>query len=240
MEFKEFYEKFVAEVKKELSATLWDKACLKGDPEGFAKELFDSDVGFTAEEAAEEFVEMIHVMQKQGEFDEAATAEEDPWSVEYKDIWDNVETERFKTENEAWARYNELSARTHGDMSDILWVEEPKGPVSEDGSSAASLGVAPNAARRNEEFTKDDVDAFTVDDPNYIDHALLGDDSSIVIKIAKEPSTHEFKLVAMLPGANTKPEKKTIKTGGLVSIVDYYSELLDMPMENAITLIENA
>ncbi len=239
MDFEEFYKKFEAEVKKELSATLWDKACSKGDPEGFAKEMFDSDVGFTAKETAEEFVEMIHVMEEQGEFNEAAP-EEDPWSVTYKDIWDNEETEKFETEDEAWQRYNELSARTSGDMSDILWVEEPKGPVSEDGSSAASLGVAPNAAKRNEEFTKDDVDAFTVDDPNYLDHALLGDDDSVVIKVAKEPSTHEFKIVAMLQGANTKPEKKTIKTGGLVSIVNFYSELLDMPMENAITLIEGA
>ena len=238
MEFKEFYEKFEAEVKKELSAALWDKACLKGDPEGFAKELFDSDVGFTAEEAAEEFVEMVNTMKEQGEFDEAAADE--PWSVTYKDIWDNEETETFKTENDAWARYNELSARTSGDMSDILWVEEPKGPVSEDGSSAASLGVGPNAAKRNEEFTQDDVDAFTVDDPNYVDHALLGDDDSVVIKVAKEPSTRGFKIVAMLQGANTKPEKKTIKTGGLVNVVNFYSELLDMPMENAITLIENA
>ena len=236
MDFEQFYKKFEEEAKKQLSADLWDRSLSKGDPREFASELFGSDVGFTPEESAEEYVEMINTMKEQGEFDEAVADE--PWSIEYKDIWDNVMKETFKTEDGAWQRYNELSARTHGDMSDILWVEEPQGPVSEDGS-AASLGVAPNAARRNEEFTRDDVDAFTVDDPNYVDHALLGDDESIVIKVAKVPGTHEFKLVAMLPGVD-KPEKKTIKTGMLIGIVDFYRELLDMPMENAITLIEGA
>jgi len=238
MDLKEFYKEFEAEVKKRLSADLWEKSLAKGDPEGFAKELAAAE--FTPEEAAEEYEEMIEQMEKEGSFNEDNGEDAEPWSVEFKDIWDNVQKETFKDEQSAWARYNELSARTHGDMSDILWVEEPKGPVSEDGSSAASLGVGPNAARHNEEFTKDDVDAFTIDDPNYVDHALLGDDESIVIKVAKEPSTREFKIVAMLQGANTKPEKKTIKTGGLIDIVNFYSELLGMPMENAITLIENA
>lgn len=235
MEFKEFYKQFVAGVKKELSAALWDKARSKGDPSGFAKELYDNE--FSAEEAAEEFVEMVNVMKEQGEFDEAHECE---WVVEYKDIWDNEETEKFKDEHKAWSRYNELDSRTVGDMADILWVKEPTCPACEDGSSAASLGVAPNAAKRDEGFTKDDIDAFTIDDSNYIDHALLGDDNSIVIKVAKEPSTREFKLVAMLQGADARPETKTIKAGGLINVVDFYRELLDMPMENAITLVEGA
>ena len=71
MDFKEFYREFEDEVKDDLSAALWDKARVKADPEGFAKELFDSDIGFTAEEAAEEFVDMIYVMKEQGELNEA-------------------------------------------------------------------------------------------------------------------------------------------------------------------------
>lgn len=71
MDFKEFYREFEDEVKENLSAALWDKARVKADPEGFAKELFDSDIGFTAEEAAEEFVDMINVMKDQGELNEA-------------------------------------------------------------------------------------------------------------------------------------------------------------------------
>lgn len=77
MDFKEFYREFEAEVKEDLSAALWDKARVKADPEGFAKELFDSDIGFTAEEAAEEFVDMIHVMKDQGEFGKTSEASDD-------------------------------------------------------------------------------------------------------------------------------------------------------------------
>ena len=71
MDFKEFYKEFEASVKEDLSAALWDKARVKANPEAFAKELFDSDIGFTAEEAAEEFVDMIHAMEDQGELNEA-------------------------------------------------------------------------------------------------------------------------------------------------------------------------
>lgn len=84
---------------------------------------------------------MVQTMEEQGYFGESV---EEPWSVEFKDIWDNQQTETFETEAEAWARYNELSARTAGDMSDIMWVKEPVCAACECGSSAASLGAVPN------------------------------------------------------------------------------------------------
>lgn len=230
MDLKEFYKEFEAEVKKRLSADLWEKSLAKGDPEGFAKELAAAE--FTPEEAAEEYEEMINQMVKEGSFNGDNGEDAEPWSVEFKDIWDNVQTETFKDEKSAWARYNELSARTHGDMSDILWVEEPKGPVSEDGSSAASLGVGPNAAKKNESVSDKDVEDFLSDS---LDRAVLGDDETINIKFIAD-GVGGFELRALLPNG----ENKLLKSGGLFAVSDYFRELLDMPMENAITLIEGA
>lgn len=230
MDLKEFYKEFEAEVKKRLSADLWEKSTAKGDPEGFAKELAAAE--FTPEEAAEEYEEMIRQMEKEGSFNEDNGEADEPWSVEFKDIWDNVQKETFKDEKSAWARYNELSARTHGDMSDILWVEEPKGPVSEDGSSAASLGVGPNAAKKNESVSDKDVEDFLSDS---LDRAVLGDDETINIKFIAD-GVGGFELRALLPNG----ENKLLKSGGLFAVSDYFRELLDMPMENAITLIEGA
>lgn len=230
MDFKEFYKEFEAEVKKHLSADLWEKSLAKGDPEGFAKELAAAE--FTPEEAAEEYEEMINQMAKEGSFNEDNGEDAEPWSVEFKDIWDNVQKETFKDEKSAWARYNELSARTHGDMSDILWVEEPKGPVSEDGSSAASLRVGPNAAKKNESVSDKDVEDFLSDS---LDRAVLGDDETINIKFIAD-GVGGFELRALLPSG----EDKLLKSGGLFAVSDYFHELLGMPMENAITLIEGA
>lgn len=227
MDLKEFYKEFEAEVKKRLSADLWEKSTAKGDPEGFAKELAAAE--FTPEEAAEEYEEMIKQMEKEGSFNEEVA---EPWSVKFKDIWDNEQTETFKDEKSAWARYNELSARTHGDMSDILWVEEPEGPKSEDGSSAASLGVGPNAAKKNESVSDKDVEEFLSDS---LDRAELGDDVTINVKFIAD-GTGGFELRALMPSG----ENKLLKSGGLFAVTDYFRELLDMPMENAITLIEGA
>ena len=230
MDLKEFYKEFEKEVKKRLSADLWEKSVAKGDPEGFAKELAVAE--FSPEEAAEEYEEMIKQMEKEGSFNEDNDGAAEPWSVEFKDIWDNVQTETFEDEKSAWARYNELSARTHGDMSDILWVEEPKGPVSEDGSSAASLGVGPNAAKKNESVSDKDVEEFLSDS---LDRAVLGDDVTINIKFIAD-GVGGFELRALMPNG----ENKLLKSGGLFAVTDYFRELLDMPMENAITLIEGA
>lgn len=139
MDFEKYYKEFEKEAKKLLSAELWDKAAAEGDPREFAQELLSAE--FEAGEAAEEYAEMVQTMEEQGYFGESV---EEPWSVEFKDIWDNQQTETFETEAEAWARYNELSARTAGDMSDIMWVKEPVCTACECGSSAASLGAVPN------------------------------------------------------------------------------------------------
>lgn len=139
MDFEKYYKEFEKEAKKLLSAELWDKAAAESDPREFAQELLSAE--FEAEEAAEEYAEMVQTMEEQGYFGESV---EEPWSVEFKDIWDNQQTETFETEAEAWARYNELSARTTGDMSDIMWVKEPACAACECGSSAASLGAVPN------------------------------------------------------------------------------------------------
>ena len=231
MDLKEFYKEFEEEVKKRISADLWEKSVAKGDPEGFAKELAAAE--FTPEEAAEEYEEMIKQMEKEGFFSECNAK---PWTVKYKDIWDKEAAESFDDDKEAWARYNELSARTCGDMSDILWVEEPKGPASECGS-AASLGAVPNGGSRvkNESVSNKDVEAFL---RGALDHAVLGDDDTVYVKfVAKDgPDGSVFELRALMPGG----EDKLLKSGGLFAVTDYFRELLDMPMENAITLIEGA
>lgn len=229
-DFKKFYQEFEAAVKKELTADLWEKSCAKGDPQGFAKELFDSDIGFTPASAADEYVEMVRTMEKGGEFNE----EKKPWSITYKDLDGKECKESFKTEQEAWSRYSEVNARCHGMMSDILEVTEP---VNEEGGSAASLGAPCTVPlKKTESLDKDAIDRFTVDDPNYVDHGLLGD---IVVKVAKKEGTRDFKVIALIPGDKGATEK-VLKTAQLINAVEFYRDLFDMPLEDAVFTIEEA
>lgn len=228
MDFEKYYKEFEKEAKKLLSAELWDKACAGSDPKGFAKDLFDAE--FEPGSAAEEFAEMVQTMKEQGEFGEAKCEGEHEceWCVEYEDVWDNKECEKFPTESEAWARYNELLARTHGDMADIVWVEEPKCPTCECGSSAASLGAVPTGGSQvkdegKDEFLKDALYRINFDG-----------DEEIVAKLIKDGE--DFSLVALMPDGKAK----AVKTADLFSVVDYCKELLDMDAEDAIIIIENA
>lgn len=156
MDFEEYYQKFEKEAKKQLSAELWDRGTAVSCPKEFAKELFDSDAfSDDPESAAEEYAEFIQEMDKEGSLGESR-CEDAPcgaWAVEYKDIWDEQTVERFDDEKEAWARYNELESRTFGDMSDILWVKEPKCLAEECGSSASSLGAVPTGGTEKDEAT---------------------------------------------------------------------------------------
>lgn len=227
-EFKKFYQEFEAAVKKKLSVDLWEKSWTKGDPQGFANELFA--VTFTPEEAADEYVKMVHTMEKDGEFNE----EKKPWSITYKGLDGKECKESFKTEQEAWSRYSEVNARCHGMMSDILEVTEP---ANEEGGSAASLGAPCTVPlKKTESLATDDIDRFTVDDPNYVDHGLLGD---IVVKVAKNPGTRDFKVIALIPGDKGNTEK-VLKTAQLINAVGYYRDLFDMPLEDAVFTIEEA
>lgn len=227
-DFKKFYQEFEGVVKKELSADLWEKSCAKGDPQGFAKELFDA--GFSPASAADEYVEMVRTMEKEGEFNE----EKKPWSITYKGLDGKECKESFKTEQEAWSRYSEVNARCHGMMSDILEVTEP---VNEEGGSAASLGAPCTVPlKKTESLAKDDIDKFTVDDPNYTDHGLLGD---IIVKVAKNPGTRDFKVIALIPGDKGATEK-VLKTAQLINAVEFYRDLFDMPLEDAVFTIEEA
>lgn len=226
MDFEEYYKKFEIAVKKELTADLWDKSLAKGDPRDFARELFESDIGFEPDEAAEEYVAMVNTMKEQGELDEAAK----PWSLEYQGLQGEPVTERFGTESEAWDRYNTLDARTKGMFADVLYVTAP---VCEEGGSAASLGPActvPLRKKKSESFNSKDLESYL---HNALDYAIIGpdDDEACVKFIADEGGG--FELRALMKGGTDK----LLESGPLFKVVDYYRELVDSdPAEAALQI----
>lgn len=235
MDFEEYYKKFEEEAKKLLSAELWDKAVVKSDPKEFAKELFDSDVFDEPDAAAEEFAEMVQEMDKEGAFDEGKCEDghECKWHVEYELVDGDKEDETFDDETEAWSRFNELDARTKGGLADVLWVKEPTCPTCECGSSASSLGAVPNGGSQvKDEATDKDVEEFL---SNSLDHAFFGDDESVVVKFIAD-GTGGFELRALMPDG----ENKSLASGSLFSVVDYYRDLVEMPDAEAIILIKEA
>lgn len=211
MTFEKYFQEFERAAKRSLTSALWDKVFDRA--EGFARDLYKEPGVFDdPAEAAEEFVEMVKELEAEGAFNESAA---EPWSIEYKNIYSDKEVETFATEAEAWVRYNELVARTHGDMSDILWVEEPQGPANEDGSSAASLGVAPTGVCKK-------ADESSVDDflYNSLDDASLCD-GRVIVKFCTDAG--KFELVARLDDGFIV----TLKSGPLFAVVDFYRDLLD-------------
>lgn len=234
MDFEKYFQAFEDAVKSELSSETWDKVFDRAEDwamDFFSEQDADGEPMIAPEEAAEEFVSFVKELDAEGSFSEA----EEPWSVEYKDVYGNREVEKFATETDAWARYNELDNRTFGDMADIDWVEEPKGPANEDGSSAASLGVGPTAAK-HEGLDPKDVEDFLSD---ALEHFTIGNRNpegpGAVVKFSADAGN--FYLTAMRPGQPAV----TLAEGNLIPVVDVYREYLyDLDDDEALARIESA
>lgn len=90
---------------------------------------------------------------------------------------------------------------------------------------------------KSEAFDKDEIDRFTVDDPNYVDHTIIGDNESVV-KVAKNPGMgYQWKLVALDP-ATKKPV--TLMTGTFLGTVHEYEEFVNMDPAEALAMISHA
>lgn len=93
---------------------------------------------------------------------------------------------------------------------------------------------------RTEAFGKDEIDRFTVDDPNYVDHIVISPDNSdvqAIVKITKVPSNGQFKISALHSGfANPV----TLMSGTFLGTVHEYEEFVNMDPAEALALIANA
>lgn len=93
---------------------------------------------------------------------------------------------------------------------------------------------------KTEAFDKDEIDRFTVDDPNYIDHVVIqqGDSNAqAIVKITKVPSNGQFKVIALHSGyANPV----TLMSGTFFGAAHEYEELADMDPTEALAVIANS